>query len=75
MLMQPSVYDTVCLLVIFCWTNNLFFFYSKLSLLVSIFGQTLVKRLDSKDWVMTCEALNNVRQLAMYHKERLQELL
>ncbi|PWZ17326.1 hypothetical protein Zm00014a_008629 [Zea mays] len=36
---------------------------------------TLVKRLDSKDWVMTCEALNNVRQLAMYHKERLQELL
>ncbi|GJN04112.1 hypothetical protein PR202_ga21630 [Eleusine coracana subsp. coracana] len=36
---------------------------------------TLVKRLDSKDWVMTCEALNNVRQLAKYHKERLQELL
>ncbi|RCV32024.1 hypothetical protein SETIT_6G225000v2 [Setaria italica] len=36
---------------------------------------TLVKRLDSKDWVMTCEALNNVRQLAIYHKERLQELL
>ncbi|XP_066331014.1 uncharacterized protein [Miscanthus floridulus] len=36
---------------------------------------TLAKRLDSKDWVMTCEALNNVRQLAMYHKERLQELL
>ncbi|CAO2207398.1 unnamed protein product [Urochloa humidicola] len=24
---------------------------------------TLVKRLDSKDWIMTCEALNNVRQL------------
>jgi len=39
------------------------------------FQQTLAKRLDSKDWVMTCEALNNVRQLAMYHKERLQELL
>ncbi|XP_015698149.1 uncharacterized protein LOC102712941 [Oryza brachyantha] len=36
---------------------------------------TLVGRLDSKDWVMTCEALNNVRQLAIYHKDRLQELL
>ncbi|XP_015695990.1 uncharacterized protein LOC102702588 isoform X2 [Oryza brachyantha] len=36
---------------------------------------TLVARLDSKDWVMTCEALNNVRQLAIYHKDRLQELL
>ncbi|KAL5222642.1 hypothetical protein ABZP36_027355 [Zizania latifolia] len=36
---------------------------------------TLVARLDSKDWVMTCEALNNVRQLAIYHKERLQEHL
>ncbi|KAL6661870.1 hypothetical protein ACP70R_001259 [Stipagrostis hirtigluma subsp. patula] len=36
---------------------------------------TLIKRLDSKDWIMTCEALNNVRQLAKYHKERLQELL
>jgi hypothetical protein len=40
-----------------------------------VFQQTLAKRLDSKDWVMTCEALNNVRQLAMYHKERLLELL
>jgi hypothetical protein len=37
--------------------------------------QTLVQRLESKDWVMTCEALNNVRQLAKYHKERLRELL
>uniref|UniRef100_A0A0D9XA63 TOG domain-containing protein n=1 Tax=Leersia perrieri TaxID=77586 RepID=A0A0D9XA63_9ORYZ len=36
---------------------------------------TLVARLDSKDWVKTCEALNNVRQLAIYHKDRLQELL
>ncbi|KAJ1255091.1 hypothetical protein BS78_K292100 [Paspalum vaginatum] len=36
---------------------------------------TLIKRLDSKDWVMTCEALNNVRQLSIYHKEKLQELL
>jgi hypothetical protein len=37
--------------------------------------QTLVQRLESKDWVMTCEALNIVRQLAKYHKERLRELL
>ncbi|KAG8048081.1 hypothetical protein GUJ93_ZPchr0008g12557 [Zizania palustris] len=36
---------------------------------------TLAARLDSKDWVMTCEALNNVRQLAIYHKEILQEHL
>ncbi|XP_047093886.1 uncharacterized protein LOC124706183 isoform X2 [Lolium rigidum] len=36
---------------------------------------TLLARLESKDWVKTCEALNNVRQLAIYHKERLQELL
>ncbi|KQJ99145.1 uncharacterized protein LOC100821330 [Brachypodium distachyon] len=36
---------------------------------------TLLARLDSKDWIKTCEALNNVRQLAIYHKERLQELL
>lgn len=26
------------------------------------------------DWVRTCEALNNERQLAMYHKELLREL-
>ncbi|VAI74423.1 unnamed protein product [Triticum turgidum subsp. durum] len=36
---------------------------------------TLLARLDSKDWIKTCEALNNVRQLAIYHKQRLQELL
>ena len=35
---------------------------------------TLAKRLESKDWVRTCEALNNERQLAMYHKELLREL-
>ncbi|XP_020089131.1 uncharacterized protein LOC109710787 isoform X1 [Ananas comosus] len=36
---------------------------------------TLVKRLDSKDWMVICEALNNVRQLSIYHKEKLFELL
>ncbi|KAG0498269.1 hypothetical protein HPP92_002576 [Vanilla planifolia] len=32
---------------------------------------TLMVRLDSKDWVTVCEALNNVRQLSIYHKEKL----
>lgn len=36
---------------------------------------TLLTRLDSKDWVLICEALNNVRQLAIYHKEKLLEML
>lgn len=36
---------------------------------------TLMARLDSKDWVSVCEALNNVRQLSIYHKEKLTDLL
>ncbi|XP_026660724.1 uncharacterized protein LOC103707842 isoform X2 [Phoenix dactylifera] len=36
---------------------------------------TLLARLDSKDWVSICEALNNVRQLSIYHKEELLEML
>ncbi|KAG1363534.1 hypothetical protein COCNU_11G003610 [Cocos nucifera] len=36
---------------------------------------TLLARLDSKDWVLICEALNNVRQLSMYHKEKLLDML
>ncbi|XP_072999860.1 uncharacterized protein [Typha latifolia] len=36
---------------------------------------TLVARLDSKDWVLLCEALNNVRQISIYHKEKLLEML
>ncbi|CAL9128969.1 unnamed protein product [Musa acuminata var. zebrina] len=36
---------------------------------------TLLARLDSKDWVSVCEALNNVRQLSIYYKERLLEII
>ncbi|KAG6534919.1 uncharacterized protein LOC121991367 [Zingiber officinale] len=36
---------------------------------------TLFSRLDSKDWVSVCEALNNVRQLSIYHEEKLLEIL
>lgn len=36
---------------------------------------TLMGRLDSKDWVSVCEALNNVRQLSVYHKNKLIDLL
>lgn len=35
---------------------------------------TLLARLDSKDWVSTCEALNNVRQFSIYHKQKLLEI-
>eukprot|EP00252_Welwitschia_mirabilis_P019260 TRINITY_DN4406_c0_g2_i1.p1 TRINITY_DN4406_c0_g2~~TRINITY_DN4406_c0_g2_i1.p1 ORF type:complete len:281 (+),score=53.60 TRINITY_DN4406_c0_g2_i1:89-844(+) len=36
---------------------------------------TLLERLDSKDWVVACEALTNVRQLSNFHKETLSGLL
>ncbi|WOK96634.1 hypothetical protein Cni_G05341 [Canna indica] len=36
---------------------------------------TLLARLDSKDWVSVCEALNNVRQLSIYHEDKLLEIL
>ncbi|CAL9128000.1 unnamed protein product [Musa textilis] len=36
---------------------------------------TLLARLDSKDWVSVCEALNNVRQLSIYYRERLLEII
>jgi hypothetical protein len=31
--------------------------------------QTLMERLDSKDWLTVCQALNNVRQLSIFHSE------
>ncbi|XP_022884049.1 uncharacterized protein LOC111400848 [Olea europaea var. sylvestris] len=31
--------------------------------------KTLLSRLDSKDWVSVCEALNDVRRLSIFHKE------
>ncbi|XP_020579430.1 uncharacterized protein LOC110024046 isoform X3 [Phalaenopsis equestris] len=36
---------------------------------------SLLARLDSKDWISVCEALNNVRQLSIYHKEKLIDLI
>ncbi|KAK8939839.1 hypothetical protein KSP40_PGU016883 [Platanthera guangdongensis] len=36
---------------------------------------TLMGRLDSKNWISVCEALNNVRQLSVYHKDKLINLL
>ncbi|EXC31621.1 hypothetical protein L484_008418 [Morus notabilis] len=37
--------------------------------------KTLLAGLDSKDWVLVCEALNNVRRLCLFHKEAMLELL
>ncbi|GLJ28642.1 hypothetical protein SUGI_0564420 [Cryptomeria japonica] len=36
---------------------------------------TLLERLDSKDWVMVCEALTHVRQLSIFHKEAMLPIL
>ncbi|GJX94168.1 putative armadillo-like helical, CLASP domain, TOG domain-containing protein, partial [Tanacetum coccineum] len=37
--------------------------------------KVLVTGLESKDWVLLCDTLNNVRRLAIYHKEALQDIL
>ncbi|XP_050382729.1 uncharacterized protein LOC126799546 [Argentina anserina] len=37
--------------------------------------KTLVTGLDSKDWVLLCEALNTVRQLSIFHKEAMLDKL
>ncbi|KAK6924870.1 CLASP N-terminal domain [Dillenia turbinata] len=37
--------------------------------------QTLLAGLDSKDWVLVCEALNNVRRLSIFHKESMHDML
>jgi len=37
--------------------------------------QTLLERLDSKDWLVVCEALNHVRQLSIFHKEAMLPIL
>lgn len=36
---------------------------------------TLLERLDSKDWLVVCEALNHVRQLSIFHKEAMLPIL
>ncbi|XP_043724589.1 uncharacterized protein LOC122671447 [Telopea speciosissima] len=37
--------------------------------------KTLLSGLDSKDWVLVCEALNNVRRLSIFHKEAMLDML
>ncbi|XP_031256873.1 uncharacterized protein LOC116114876 [Pistacia vera] len=37
--------------------------------------KTLLAGLDSKDWVLVCESLNNVRRLSIFHKESLLDML
>lgn len=41
---------------------------------ITIF-QALLAGLDSKDWVMVCESLNDMRRLSIFHKEALQAIL
>ncbi|XP_078431391.1 uncharacterized protein LOC144703158 [Wolffia australiana] len=36
---------------------------------------SLSVKLESKDWVVLCESLNNVRQVAIFHKEKLLDML
>ncbi|CAH1437696.1 unnamed protein product [Lactuca virosa] len=35
----------------------------------------LLTGLDSKDWVLLCETLNNVRRFSIYHKEAIKDIL
>ncbi|XP_076945236.1 uncharacterized protein LOC143616234 [Bidens hawaiensis] len=35
----------------------------------------LIPGLESKDWVLLCEALNNVRRFSIYHNEALEDIL
>lgn len=37
--------------------------------------KTLLAGLDSKDWVLVCDTLNNVRRLSIFHKEAMLDLL
>ncbi|KAF5740359.1 hypothetical protein HS088_TW11G00427 [Tripterygium wilfordii] len=37
--------------------------------------KTILAGLESKDWVMVCESLNNVRRLSIFHKEDVLEML
>lgn len=37
--------------------------------------KTLVAGLDSKDWVLVCDTLNNVRRLSIFHKEAMLDIL
>ncbi|XP_010033265.2 uncharacterized protein LOC104422595 [Eucalyptus grandis] len=37
--------------------------------------KTILTGLDSKDWVLVCETLNNVRRLSIFHKEAMLEMV
>ncbi|KAL3526038.1 hypothetical protein ACH5RR_014410 [Cinchona calisaya] len=37
--------------------------------------KTLLAGLDSKDWVLVCESLNNVRRVSIFHKEVMLDIL
>ncbi|XP_004489299.1 uncharacterized protein [Cicer arietinum] len=37
--------------------------------------KTLLAGLDSKDWVLLCDTLNNVRRLSIFHKEAMLDIL
>ncbi|KAE9590421.1 hypothetical protein Lal_00028029 [Lupinus albus] len=37
--------------------------------------KNLLAGLDSKDWIVVCDALNNVRRLSLFHKEALLDML
>ncbi|KAK9272415.1 hypothetical protein L1049_002787 [Liquidambar formosana] len=42
---------------------------------VDMILKTLLAGLDSKDWVLVCESLNNVRRLSIFHKEVMHDML
>ncbi|GAA0145757.1 non-motor microtubule binding protein [Lithospermum erythrorhizon] len=42
---------------------------------VNLTLETLLAGLDSKEWLIVCEALNNVRRLSVYHKEAMLDML
>lgn len=42
---------------------------------ISMFVDNLPQRLDSKDWICVCEALNYTRQLATFHSASLTQIL
>ncbi|XP_062151349.1 uncharacterized protein LOC133859820 [Alnus glutinosa] len=37
--------------------------------------KTLLAGLESKDWILVCDALNNVRRLSIFHKEAMLDML
>ncbi len=52
-------------------------FLTLLALLLCLVGhvQTLLERLDSKEWLVVCEALTHTRQLSIFHSELLVPIL